>query len=292
MNTRLAFSLGFATATWLALTTSTANAQDRVAYRPPPRTSSPCSISLEDALGRPLHTYYTGGQTFVLGEQGDQYSIRVRNRSLERIEAVVTVDGRDVINGGSGDYVRNRGYVVEGRDSVNIKGFRQSLDQVATFRFSSPRHSYAARLGAPQNVGVIGVACFLERRAPTVVHPPVPYHPQYAPERADESAPSLPKSGGAPAPGQGSRGYAPPPQRRHNLGTEYGESRYAPVGTTWFVREQASRPTQLVVVHYDDADGLEARGIPVYWFPTPEPVSFPPPPNPFPDNRFAPPPPR
>ncbi len=114
------------------------------------------------------------------------------------------------------------------------------------------------------------------------------------PARGDTDSETRPKSS-PPAPkrsGARSGGYAPPPPSTHNLGTEYGESRYAPVSTTSFIREQHSRPQQLITIHYDDADGLEARGIRVYWFPAPDRVRVRPLPEPFPDNRFAPPPPR
>ena len=47
---------------------------------------------------------------------------------------------------------------------VSIEGWRKSLDDVATFYFTRLPDSYAARTGRPDNVGVIGVALFPERR--------------------------------------------------------------------------------------------------------------------------------
>ena len=101
----------------------------------------------------------------------------------ERVEAVVTVDGRDVVSGELGNYKRQRGYVIEAYGSVVIEGFRQSLDQVAAFRFTDIGNSYSARRGSGQHVGVIGVAVFKEyqpRRArpqPT----PIATRPYYEP---------------------------------------------------------------------------------------------------------------
>jgi hypothetical protein len=47
--------------------------------------------------------------------------------------------------------------------NLEIDGFRQSDDQVAAFRFSKVRDSYAAQRGEARNVGVIGIAFFAER---------------------------------------------------------------------------------------------------------------------------------
>jgi hypothetical protein len=127
---------------------------------PPP----PYRVSIEDVFGATLPTFQQGRQTFVLGEPGARYNIRVSNPTSERVEVVVTVDGRDVVSGELGDYVKQRGYLIEPWDSVLIEGFRRSLDDVAAFRFTDRRESYSARRGTPQHVGVIGAAFFTEKK--------------------------------------------------------------------------------------------------------------------------------
>jgi hypothetical protein len=121
------------------------------------------SVSVEDENGRELRTFHHRGQTFVLGAYGERYVVRVENRTGRRVEAVVTVDGRDVISGRKGDFVNERGYLIDPYGEVVIEGFRQSLDEVAAFRFTIPEGSYSSRMGTPENVGVIGVAVFPER---------------------------------------------------------------------------------------------------------------------------------
>ncbi len=275
--------------------------QERWSYRPPPPppAPSPCSVTVEDGNGRTLPTYYHGGRTYLLGERGARYAIRVDNRSGGRVEAVISVDGRDAITGRVADYRRQRGYVLPAWGSVTVDGFRQSLDAVASFRFSTPGQSYSSRMGTPENVGVLGVACFVERPRPVAVVPDSP--PDY--DRDDRSArrhsPSGARGGSSAdgaAPEAKSRsgsarpGYAPAPREgAGNLGTEYGESRYSPVSTTTFERAEGSRPRQVLTLYYDDLAGLEARGIRVR--PDPEPVHWVPSPQPFPESRFAPPPP-
>ena len=126
-------------------------------------------VRVQDEAGHPLRTFRHGGETFVLGRFGERYDIRVENRSGQRIEAVVTVDGRDVISGQVGDYRGARGYLIEAYDELVIEGFRQNLSEVAAFRFTSPHDSYSSRMGTPENVGVIGVAIFPERARPQPV---------------------------------------------------------------------------------------------------------------------------
>ncbi|MGC4091663.1 MAG: hypothetical protein QM756_28035 [Polyangiaceae bacterium] len=96
----------------------------------------------------------------MLGRAGERYAVRVENPTSDRIEVVVSVDGRDAVSGRVADYRRQRGYVIAPRSSIVVDGFRRSLSEVAAFRFSNPSSSYSARRGTPENVGVIGVAFF------------------------------------------------------------------------------------------------------------------------------------
>jgi hypothetical protein len=122
------------------------------------------TVRVTDGSGVPLPTFAGQGRTLVQGELGQRYMIEIENRSSDRFEAVVTVDGLDVIDGRPGS-LSKRGYLVHPFATVQIDGFRQNMDQVAAFRFGSVRGSYAAGKGSDRNVGVIGVALFAERGA-------------------------------------------------------------------------------------------------------------------------------
>jgi hypothetical protein len=98
----------------------------------------------------------------VTGDNGARYTIIVRNRSGERVEAVASVDGLDVLDGEAAR-LSKRGYVIEAGDTLAIEGFRQSQNQVAAFRFGTVGESYAASKGETRNVGVIGLAVFADR---------------------------------------------------------------------------------------------------------------------------------
>ncbi|HEY8039170.1 MAG TPA: hypothetical protein VIF15_05220 [Polyangiaceae bacterium] len=120
------------------------------------------TVSVRDAWGEPLDAMRVGDRVYVVGQEGERYSIVIANHTARRFEAVATVDGLDVINGKTGTFA-NRGYVLMPWASVEIDGFRQSESAVAAFRFAKVRDSYAAQRGEARNVGVIGVAFFAER---------------------------------------------------------------------------------------------------------------------------------
>jgi hypothetical protein len=292
-----------------------------IAPRPnPPPASSPYTFELVDEAGNGLDTYQHGGRFYVLGGPGARYAIRVTNPTDRRIEAIVSVDGLDVIDGEDADYRGKRGYIVAPRDTLLIEGFRTSQSAVAAFRFSSVADSYAGRKGKARNVGVIGVAIFEERAEPVVATPiePTPSrHPRYdfddgggigvggsppadatAKSGADAPAASVPPQPAPPAPrrraaateDEGRYAETARPQHRPGLGTAYGEQRWSAVSFTSFTRASTT-PAALAELRYNDADGLAALGIrlrPAY---DPGEVAQRESADPFPGQRWAQPPP-
>jgi hypothetical protein len=119
---------------------------------------------LVDERGFPLPTFWRGGLTLVEGHRGQRYAIEISNGTPDRIEAVATVDGLDVMDGERGSFAK-RGYVLRPGETYRVDGFRRSQAAVAAFRFGSVDESYAARTGEDANVGVVGVAFFAERGA-------------------------------------------------------------------------------------------------------------------------------
>jgi len=268
----------------------------------PPRAGAPYSIDIEDEYGTPLRTFEHGGELFVLGGYGQRYVVVLRNQTGRRVEAVVTVDGRDVVSGSTGDFVRERGYVLGPYATLRIDGFRKSYEEVAAFRFSTPEGSYSSRMGTPENVGVIGAAFFPERvrREPRPQPQPMaaPY-PEYSRRRDADPSSASPQRGAASGEAERSAdraeaksaeslGSAAAAPSVNNLGTEYGETRSSHVEEVRFVRASSDKPAYVTVLRYDNATGLAARGIEIeprrYSYRDPQP-------NPFPRNRFAPPPP-
>ncbi len=121
------------------------------------------TVTLVDARGRVLDALDVGSQRYAVGEPGERYEIEVTNHSGIRYEVVASVDGLDVLDGGHASTAK-RGYIIDPHDTLIIDGWRTREDEVAAFRFGRVEDSYAARRGAPRDVGVIGVAFFSERR--------------------------------------------------------------------------------------------------------------------------------
>src|SRR5580692_3598831 len=56
-------------------------------------------VEVVDEGSRRLATFTQGGRTYVLGEQGQRYQLHIVNPTGSRIEAVVSVDGLDAVDG-------------------------------------------------------------------------------------------------------------------------------------------------------------------------------------------------
>lgn len=250
------------------------------AWRPRP-VEPAFSFRVDDANGRALPVFRHHGTTFVWGNAGERFAVRIDNPTSERVEAVLSVDGRDAVSGEVADFTRQRGYLIAPFSSLVVEGFRSSLDEVRAFRFTRPEQSYSARRGTPENVGIIGVAFFKERRrAPLAIKPRPRPHTKDAPEA---SAPEASRSRDSEAP-------AGPRSSTDNLGTAYGERRTSLVTEVAFDREHSTRPNFTTTVRYDDRNGLVARGIDVSAFDR-RVVSRKHDPRAFPVSRFAQPPP-
>jgi hypothetical protein len=128
----------------------------------PAKVRAPYDVQVIREGGDTLPTYAQKDRFYVQGNAGERYIIRVTNPTPSRVEAIVSVDGLDVIDGEPGD-LHKRGYVVPAYGDVRIEGFRTSHQDVATFRFSSVNDSYAGQKGKARNVGVIAVAIFEEQ---------------------------------------------------------------------------------------------------------------------------------
>lgn len=245
-----------------------------------PTQTSPYKVELLSPSGVQLPTYQRGARHYVLGMTEGRYIIRVTNPTAARIEAVVSVDGLDVIDGLAANFRTKRGYVVPPYGEVRIEGFRTSASQVAAFRFSSVPRSYAGRKGVPRNIGVIGVAIFEEAARPVMIQPyrqapPPPVADRYrapvgkgAAPNASRPAPAMERGMAGADSGRAVRDEAArcctehyPNINRPGLGTEFGERRYSAVSWTRFVRRHPNRPDAIATLRYNDAAGLRALGI-------------------------------
>lgn len=138
----------------------------------PAKIRAPYDVQVIRENGETLPTYALKDRFYVQGNASERYILRITNPTPNRIEAVVSVDGLDVVDGENGD-LRKRGYVVPPYGETRIEGFRTSSADVATFRFSAVSDSYAGKKGKARNVGVIAVALFEEEAAQQIILPEV-----------------------------------------------------------------------------------------------------------------------
>ena len=212
------------------------------------------------------------GRDYVAGEPGHRFSVSLRNLTGERVLAVLSVDGVNAISGQTAA-ASQAGYVLEPWQQVEVRGWRKSYADIAEFYFTDLPDSYAARTGRPDNVGVIGVAAFRERRVAPTYYPPAPpvaqpYEPRSY-ERARPAADAASNGGLAKAEAQA----AAPTVQRQQLGTGHGERRYDPVAQTQFERD-SRWPNQRIALYYDSWEALAARGV-IRARPVGEPDPFP-----------------
>lgn len=198
------------------------------------------------------------GQRWVVGTMGERYGLALINRSDLWIEAVVTVDGRSILDGERRSS-RSRGYLIPPRDRVVVDGWRVNRDSVAAFRFTSPGDAYATRMGDASELGVIRVDFYPERASAWV--------PRRDPwlERSGRAEPGEAiddeTDAARPAPKAAESGASRHFDRdRQGLGTEFGERRHQPISERDFERASSS-PARTLVIRYDDRAGLVARGI-------------------------------
>ena len=264
----------------------------------PPSTSSRIGSLMQVAIvdrttGAELPIYRHRGEYWVAGRPGARYAIRARNAMGERIMAVMSVDGVNVVTGETAG-IGQTGYVFGARENSDITGWRKSDSQIAAFEFASAGNSYASRTGRPDDVGVIGVALFREN-VPVPPPPPIAPYPsrdEYSPRdrelRSESSsmgdarakpAPAESASAEAPA-GNMARRQAPAP----SLGTAHGRRETSHVVHTAFERAQ-STPDEVVRIRYDSRENLVAAGvIPVQPAPRwPRPAG----PSPFPGSEMG-----
>jgi len=211
--------------------------------------------------GEALPVWRYDGRSFVAGEAGRRFALRVTNRTGGRVLAVMSVDGVNIITGETAGYGQ-RGYVLGPYRSYAVTGWRKSNAEVAAFSFAPMPQSYAARTGRPADVGVIGMAVFTERplfepldARPAPASPPplmVPLAPVPAPASAAED---VVVTGSRIARRDFAGGL---PEER--LGTAHGAREWSVVEDVAFVRATAY-PQCIRRIEYDSYDNLVASGV-------------------------------
>ncbi len=231
-----------------------------LAWYPPPAQVGARLVDVEvvdRTDGRLLDVYRADGRSWIVGAPGHEYALRIRNRTAGRVLAVTSVDGVNVISGDTAAPSQS-GYVLDPYGSVEIAGWRKSLQRTAAFYFTEIPDSYAARTGRPDNVGVIGVAVFRERELRRPLAEP---QPNMSEPGATNAMPSAKSAAGPSAATDAMRqrdqaAAAPAP----SLGTGHGRNEWSQAQVVRFERESAT-PNETVALRYDRYENLVAMGV-------------------------------
>jgi hypothetical protein len=236
------------------------------------------AVELYDrSSGATLDVHWKDGQRFVVGTPGHEYAVRIRNLSGERVLAVTSVDGVNVISGETASPDQS-GYVIDGRGSVEIAGWRTSLQRTSAFYFTDLGDSYAARTGRPANVGIVGIAVYREQAAPIAREAPANRIAAEAAAGARDSAPAARAEAPAAA-DSASKARTLASQ----LGTGFGRDEASYAQRVQF-RRASEAPSETITFRYDRRENLIAMGV----LPAPYDVSRAP--DAFPAMRFVAPP--
>lgn len=203
---------------------------------------------------RQLPVYWHDGKAYVVGRPGNEYQVSVRSRG-EEVLAVVSVDGVNVVTGETAA-AQQSGYVLAPGRSMDIRGWRKSMERIAAFYFTELPDSYAARTGRPENVGVIGVAVFRKKQPEPIARPfAVPSAPLARQESGDAR-----EAAGASADASGELASRSNRAPEAKLGTGHGRDESSQARYVAFERASAN-PAELITIYYDSHHNLVARGV-------------------------------
>ncbi len=203
---------------------------------------------LTGGVARPLYRR-ADGRMFAPGIPGSAYTLRVRNLTPARIEAIVAVDGRHVLKDEPGDPRACHGMVLRAHDVYEFRGWRVSDDESREFLFGEPGASVAAQAtGSTANIGVIGFAAWREREASYSHYGSIlrGAHPVATASAGLESYSTT-------------NATLDMATERGSIGTGIGASQDDRVGRTEFTR--ATGEPDILIVGYDTEAELIRRGI-------------------------------
>jgi hypothetical protein len=86
--------------------------------------------------GNRCKQYLHKNRIFIEAKEGSEYAIEIKNNSWEKILAVVSVDGLNVVDGDPADD-NGTGYVLDKYSAQKLYGFQYSKEKVAAFKFGA-----------------------------------------------------------------------------------------------------------------------------------------------------------
>ncbi len=149
---------------------------------------SPAEAVTENALsleilvnGQPLREIAARSTTYVEAIQHAEYSLRLTNRSANRMAVALAVDGLNTIDAKTGSASKASKWVLDPWQTITVEGWQIGPDAARKFFFTSEDKSYGAWLGKTSNLGVIEAVAYRE------FTPPPPRQPMLEREQKDSA---------------------------------------------------------------------------------------------------------
>jgi len=246
--------------------------------------------------GIPVCEYSARGTNYIEALRHRQYSVRLRNRTAERIAIAFSVDGLNSIDARTTTARDARKWVLGPYETITLDGWQVSSSTARKFFFTTEEKSYGNWLGRTNNLGLIAAAVFREKRRPISVYgePPydVPFRQQEENKRSrdESSAPAAPEPSApngraegtlAPETDEGTsesrgstlreRSDVQPRKSDDFAATGIGEKTNHPVQEVYFDSEEG--PAAIIELRYEYRDSLVRLGVLPAFDPYGEPLS-------------------
>ena len=194
--------------------------------------------------GRPLNEFHGRGGTYVEALRGEEYELRLRNSSGERVAVALSVDGLNTIDAEQTSAWNASKWVIEPYQTITIEGWQMSSERARRFYFTNERDSYAAKLERRGNPGVITATFFRERNRPIPLTRPRP-----VPSTSSSDGVSMERAEPSPGP-KSSAGRDNRAMRREEQAST-GIGRSVRNDVDWIDMELDSRPVAELTLRYE-----------------------------------------
>ncbi len=103
-------------------------------------------------------------RAYIEAINGENYAVKIRNHSNQRLGLVIAVDGRNIISGEKSMLKHNEQmYILGPYETQSYSGWRTSSRDIHRFYFTDAQNSYAHAFEDDSAMGVIVVAVFEEK---------------------------------------------------------------------------------------------------------------------------------
>ncbi len=203
--------------------------------------------------GAPLSEFAARGTSYVEALKNRDYSVRLRNRTGERVAIALSVDGLNSIDARTTSAVDARKWILGPYETITLDGWQTSSTTARRFLFTTEERSYGAWLGRTQNLGLIAAAVFRERRPPVIIDEPRQREDIPRSESKDSTGSTAPPQSAAP---QGSPKQTAPGGL---AATGIGQETSHPVRQVQFDAEDS--PATVLEIRYEYREALVRLGV-------------------------------